>query len=163
VLDFIKEKLGKRDLYYEDKVFLDFYKDIVNNSASLNYFIAQEVKNMASKFTKNIIHIGNLNFLKPTSLKELAFEHLKSSRYLPDILIAKEDFDFMIKSSKLIVYLDGLENFQKIPYFCLKASKSGITCITKYQKFLEDMKIPNIILPKNIEELLRIIANLFNH
>jgi hypothetical protein len=25
------------------------------------------------------------------------------------------------------------------------------------------MRIPNIILPKNIEELLRIIANLFNH
>ena len=164
VLDFIKEKLGKKDVYYEDKVFLDFYKDIVNNSASLNYFIAQEIKNIASKFTKNILHIGNLNFLKPTSLKELAAEHLKSSRYFPDILIAKEDvFDFMIKNSKLIVYLDGLENFQKIPYFCLKASKSGITCITKYQKFLEDMRIPNIILPKNIEELLRIIANLFNH
>ncbi|PMP90762.1 MAG: ADP-heptose--LPS heptosyltransferase [Hydrogenobaculum sp.] len=160
ILDFIKEKTGKKDLYYEDKVFLDFYKDITNNSASLNYFIAQEIKNIASKYTKNILHIGNLNFLEPKSLKELALEHLKSSRYLPDILITQEDFlDFIAKNSKFIVYLDGLENFQKLPYFCLKASKSGIACITKYQKFLEDIKAPNIILPKNIEELLRIVDN----
>jgi ADP-heptose:LPS heptosyltransferase len=160
ILDFIKEKTEKKDLYYEDKVFLDFYKDVVNNSASLNYFIAQEIKNIASKFTKNILHIGSLNFLEPKSLKELAFEHLKSSRYLPDILITQEDFlDSIAKNSKFIVYLDGLENFQRLPYFCLKASKSGITCITKYQKFLEDIKAPNIMLPKNIEEMLKIVVS----
>jgi ADP-heptose:LPS heptosyltransferase len=67
ILDFLKEKTGKNNLYYEDKEFLDFYKDLINQSASLNYFIAQEVKNVASKFTKNILHAGMLNFANPKS------------------------------------------------------------------------------------------------
>ncbi|GAB6077994.1 glycosyltransferase family 9 protein [Hydrogenobaculum acidophilum] len=153
VLDFIKDKTGKKDIYYEDLGFLDFYKDIINHSASLNYFIAQEIRNIALKFTKNILHVGVLNFKEPRFLKELAVEHVSNSRYIPDILITKEEYlDDIMARSKLVLYLDGLDNFQRLPLTCLKASKQNIPCITKYQKSLEN--IPNLLLVKNIEELI---------
>ncbi len=153
VLDFVKDKTAKKDIYYEDVEFLDFYKDIINNSASLNYFIAQEVKNVALKFTKNILHVGMLNFKEPRFLKELALEHVSNSRYMPDILITKEEYFFdIIRKSKLVLYLDGLDNFQRLPFPCLKASKQNIPCITKYQKSLEN--VPNLLLAKNIEEMI---------
>ncbi|MFP3159249.1 MAG: glycosyltransferase family 9 protein [Hydrogenobaculum sp.] len=158
ILDFLKEKTGKNNLYYEDKEFLDFYKDIINQSASLNYFIAQEVKNVASKFTKNILHAGMLNFANPKSLKELATEHINASRYMPDIILIKENPEFLIKNSKVVLYLDALDSFQKIPSFILKAQKP---IILKYQKSLEYAK--NLILVKNIEELLGTIGFILSH
>jgi hypothetical protein len=158
ILDFLKEKTGKNNLYYEDKEFLDFYKDIINQSASLNYFIAQEVKNVASKFTKNILHAGMLNFANPKSLKELAIEHANASRYMPDIILIKENAEFLIKNSKVVLYLDALDSFQKIPSFILKAQKP---IILKYQKSLEYAK--NLILVKNIEELLGTISFILSH
>ncbi|MFP3254466.1 MAG: glycosyltransferase family 9 protein, partial [Hydrogenobaculum sp.] len=158
ILDFLKEKTGKNNLYYEDKEFLDFYKDIINQSASLNYFIAQEVKNVASKFTKNILHAGMLNFANPKSLKELAIEHANASRYMPDIILIKENAEFLIKNSKVVLYLDALDSFQKIPSFILKAQKP---IILKYQKSLEYAK--NLILVKNIEELLGTIGFILSH
>jgi len=158
ILDFLKEKTGKNNLYYEDKEFLDFYKDLINQSASLNYFIAQEVKNVASKFTKNILHAGMLNFANPKSLKELATEHANASRYMPDIILIKENPEFLIKNSKVVLYLDALDSFQKIPSFILKAQKPTIL---KYQKSLEYAK--NLILVKNIEELLGTIGFILSH
>jgi hypothetical protein len=137
---------------------LDFYKDLINQSASLNYFIAQEVKNVASKFTKNILHAGMLNFANPKSLKELAIEHANASRYMPDIILIKENPEFLIKKSKVVLYLDALDSFQKIPSFILKAQKP---IILKYQKSLEYAK--NLILVKNIEELLGTIGFILSH
>ncbi len=162
ILDFLKEKLGKKDLYYEDIEFLDFYKDLINHSAGLNYFIAQELKNLAFRFKRNILHVGMLNFGEPKFLKELAMEHIANSRYMPDILITKEEnFDDFIEKSKIVIYLDGFDNFQRFPFVCLKALKSNIPCITKYQKHLEDM--PNILLVKNIEELIGSVGALVNN
>ncbi len=148
VLDFLKELKDKKDLYYTDIEFLSFYKDIVNYSASLNYFMAQEIKNAFPN--QKIVHAGILNFPEIRYIKDLAKEHIAKSRYFPDILITKEDaFEFLASRAKAIVYLEPLDSFQNMPLICLKASKTGIPCITKYQKSLE--QIPHMFLVKNLE------------
>ncbi len=149
ILDFIKEYSEKEQLYYFDKDFLDNYKDIINYSLSLDSFLAQEIKDIAYMFTKDIVYACLLNFQDIEHIKDVAKEHSEGSRYLPDImLVSRNSYNELLPRAKAIVYLKPLTNFQEIPYFCLKASKSNIPCITQYQKSLEN--IPNIILAKNL-------------